>query len=284
MRAYYFNFNECQDLSLTEIATQKCEPFFSYGPTILNQYIFHYIISGKGYCCCGNSPEIWDNYELEVNAGEGFLLEPNVKHLYHADPQNPWHYIWIIFNGLSVPQYLHACGISKNNIVYNPKDYSAQTATANKEHLFAIYDHPTASKAYILGHLHLFFDALAQNSAVSIKKAPQSNGSNNFYLSEAIRYIQGQYPNIRSLDEVSAFCNISRSHLGRLFRTNLHMSAQDYLIETRLNQARKMLTTTTIPVSEIAWRVGYQNELNLFRAFKNKYGMPPNTYRKQNTF
>lgn len=113
MRAYYFNFNECQDLSLTEIATQKCEPFFSYGPTILNQYIFHYIISGKGYCCCGNSPEIWDNYELEVNAGEGFLLEPNVKHLYHADPQNPWHYIWIIFNGLSVPQYLHACGISK---------------------------------------------------------------------------------------------------------------------------------------------------------------------------
>ena len=60
------------------------------------------------------------------------------------------------------------------------------------------------------------------------------------------------------------------------------MSAQDYLIETRLNQARKMLTTTTIPVSEIAWRVGYQNELNLFRAFKNKYGMPPNTYRKQN--
>ena len=170
------------------------------------------------------------------------------------------------------------------HLSYKPKDYSAQTATANKEHLFAIYDHPTASKAYILGHLHLFFDALAQNSAVSIKKAPQSNGSNNFYLSEAIRYIQGQYPNIRSLDEVSAFCNISRSHLGRLFRTNLHMSAQDYLIETRLNQARKMLTTTTIPVSEIAWRVGYQNELNLFRAFKNKYGMPPNTYRKQNTF
>lgn len=28
MSAYYFNFNECQDLSLTEIATQKCEPFF----------------------------------------------------------------------------------------------------------------------------------------------------------------------------------------------------------------------------------------------------------------
>ena len=156
MSAYYFNFNECQDLSLTEIATQKCEPFFSYGPTVLNQYIFHYIISGKGYCCCGNSPEIWDNYELEVNAGEGFLLEPNVKHLYHADPQNPWHYIWIIFNGLSVPQYLHACGISKNNIVYKPKDYSAQTATANKEHLFAIYDHPTASKAYILGKCIFF--------------------------------------------------------------------------------------------------------------------------------
>ncbi|MFQ9466368.1 MAG: helix-turn-helix domain-containing protein [Gallintestinimicrobium sp.] len=134
---------------------------------------------------------------------------------------------------------------------------------------------------HIFSAICIFFRCTCPEQCCLHKKAPQSNGSNNFYLSEAIRYIQGQYPNIRSLDEVSAFCNISRSHLGRLFRTNLHMSAQDYLIETRLNQARKMLTTTTIPVSEIAWRVGYQNELNLFRAFKNKYGMPPNTYRKQ---
>lgn len=53
MACYVFNFN-LHDLNLVEIGKQKCTPLYSFGPFIRNEYIFHYVISGKGYCSMGH--------------------------------------------------------------------------------------------------------------------------------------------------------------------------------------------------------------------------------------
>jgi len=58
---------------------------------------------------------------------------------------------------------------------------------------------------------------------------------------------------------------------------------QGYLIQCRLNKTRELLANTSLSINEIAVRVGYQNELNLLRAFKKAYGISPNLWRKQNT-
>lgn len=297
MSAYIFNFNEYQDLALIEIGRQKCTPLYSFGPFIRNEYIFHYILSGKGYCSYGHlSPSashIGRNIEpeggppeFEIKAGEGFLLEPHTKHLYYADETDPWHYIWVVFRGLSVPQYLRDCGLSKTNAVYRPKDYSNQTAQKIRFHLLSILENPNSESSFIIGHFLLFFSELIKNSACHNMLIPppgKNDTLSNYYLTQAIRYINGNYPNIRSLDEIARFCNISRSHLGRIFRENLHTSLQGYLVQYRLSKTRDLLSNTRLPISEIAIRVGYQNELNLLRAFKKAYGVSPNSWRNQNT-
>ena len=48
MVVYLFNFNTCQDLALLEIGDQQCSPLYAFGPNIRNEYIFHYVVSGKG--------------------------------------------------------------------------------------------------------------------------------------------------------------------------------------------------------------------------------------------
>ena len=53
MACYVFNFN-LHDLNLVEIGKQKCTPLYSFGPFIRNEYIFHYVISGKGFCSMGH--------------------------------------------------------------------------------------------------------------------------------------------------------------------------------------------------------------------------------------
>ena len=87
---------------------------------------------------------------------------------------------------------------------------------------------------------------------------------------------------IRSLDEISNYCNVSRSHLTKLFRANLHMSLQEYLIQFRINKSLDLLASTNLPVYQIAYHVGYENELNFLRAFKKQMGISPSTWRKQN--
>lgn len=292
MTAYYFNHNDCQDLSLVEIGKQKCTPLYSFGPFIRNEYIFHYVISGKGRLFFGHPSDGKNVMELsnprggpdefEIKAGEGFLIEPHTKHTYYADQEDPWHYIWVVFHGTLVPQYLRSCGLSKKNVVYRPKDYTIQTAQCIKEHLFALLKNPTASKSFITGHFHLFFSELIENSANPNVSDAQEDTLTNYYISQAIRYINNHYSTIQSLNEISDFCNVSRNHLGRLFREQLHTTLQDYLITFRLTQASDLLARTSLPICEIAEQVGYHNELNLLRAFKSRYGMSPNVYRQKN--
>ena len=124
MVVYLFNFNTCQDLALLEIGDQQCSPLYAFGPNIRNEYIFHYVVSGKGVVMLQPSGEKGQNIlseTIEVKAGEGFLLEPHTAHMYRADENDPWHYIWIVFTGLSVPSYLRACGLTRNNPVFYPQ-------------------------------------------------------------------------------------------------------------------------------------------------------------------
>ena len=123
MVVYLFNFNTCQDLALLEIGDQQCSPLYAFGPNIRNEYIFHYVVSGKGVVMLQPSGEKGQNIlseTIEVKAGEGFLIEPHTAHMYRADENDPWHYIWIVFTGLSVPSYLRACGLTRNNPVFSP--------------------------------------------------------------------------------------------------------------------------------------------------------------------
>lgn len=292
MPCYIFNYNDCHDLSLVEIGKQKCTPLYSFGPFIRNEYIFHYVISGKGYLSFGHPSDeesVLKNFEprggpdqFEIKAGEGFLIEPHTKHIYYADQEDPWHYIWVVFRGTVAPQYLRSCGLSQNNVIYRPKDYTGQTMQHIKEHLLTILKNPNAPKAFVMGHFQLFFSELIENAATPNTNMSPEETLTNYYISQATWYINGHYPNIRSLDEISDFCNVSRSHLGRLFREQLHTTLQDYLITFRLTKACDLLVRTALPIYEIAEQVGYHNELNLLRAFKNKYGISPNAYRKKN--
>ena len=56
-----------------------------FGPATRNEYLIHYVVSGKGYF--NGSP---------VGEGEGFLITPHSYEHYYADESDPWAYLWII--------------------------------------------------------------------------------------------------------------------------------------------------------------------------------------------
>lgn len=72
MESYIFNFNECQDLNLLEIGDQQCTPLYSFGPYIRNEYIFHYVLSGKGISLMHRPPALtirsWQKYRAALRS------------------------------------------------------------------------------------------------------------------------------------------------------------------------------------------------------------------------
>jgi transcriptional regulator GlxA family with amidase domain len=50
-------------------------------------------------------------------------------------------------------------------------------------------------------------------------------------------------------------------------------------MDRRLKQAAWLLSTTKLPIADVAVSVGYENTSFFYRIFKGKYGMSPRDYR-----
>ncbi|HHW30940.1 MAG TPA: response regulator [Clostridiaceae bacterium] len=74
---------------------------------------------------------------------------------------------------------------------------------------------------------------------------------------------------------------INYSYLSYLFKKTTGKNFSSYLTEVRIDEAKKLLLHSSLPINEIAKRVGYQNYQNFHYAFKNICGKSPNTYRMQ---
>lgn len=81
-----------------------CSPLHSFGPAVRPNYLIHLILQGKGKYMIGE-----ESYNLE--AGEGFLIEPEVSTFYQADAEQPWSYMWVGFSGTKAKEYLRDIGL-----------------------------------------------------------------------------------------------------------------------------------------------------------------------------
>ncbi|PCJ51910.1 MAG: hypothetical protein COA79_25055 [Planctomycetota bacterium] len=83
-----------------------------------------------------------------------------------------------------------------------------------------------------------------------------------------------------SVAVVAEQLNVSPEHLSRVFKSQIKMAPVEYILNRKMNQASKLLTTTTFSLFQIAEAIGYANEYVFSRAFKKFYGLPPGKWRK----
>jgi len=84
------------------------------------------------------------------------------------------------------------------------------------------------------------------------------------------------------LEELAKLCNLSLSSFKREFKKEFDDSPTNYINNRRLDKAKELLSLSDIPVSEIAYEIGFKDSLYFTRLFRNKVGVPPTTYRKNN--
>ena len=104
--------------------------------------------------------------------------------------------------------------------------------------------------------------------------------------SEMVRKIQNRFErdcseNVTIASLASEF-HVSPSHLAHVFKKITGYSTVDYLISCRLSEAKNLLADSEKSIKEIVDRCGFSDESNFSRTFKNKTGMTPSEFRRQN--
>lgn len=262
------------DLCLYQYGHEKCSPGHLFGPAARNHYLFHYVLSGTGTLMAANSKG--ENQTFQIRSGQGFMIFPEQITTYIADVNVPWEYVWVEFDGLRTTELLNVCGFSKDAPVYRTRQSELREKLA--EELLYIVSHSDQSPFHLIGHLYLFLDLLMQSAPVL--QPVSSSKMSDYYIKEAINFIEQNFQNDISIEDVAAVCGINRSYLGRIFRANTGRSPQEFLINYRMAKAAELLKLTSLSVGDIGAAVGYENALHFSRAFKNVYGVSPREWRK----
>ena len=267
---------ELLGLRLFQYGWEQCAPLHSFGPFVRNHYLFHYIISGRGYLDSTVSADTTRTYHLK--AGQGFLICPGQINTYSADRDDPWKYVWLEFDGIQAAGYLDAAGLGVKQPIYQPN--STALAEELRDSMLYIASHPKASTLHQIGHLCLFLDTLIQSS--STRRETQGSQLRDFYIQEAVAFMEQNYQRELTVEEIADVCKLNRSYFSKLFKQRKGCPPQEFLIRMRLSKAAEMMKTTSVPIGDIAIACGYPNQLHFSRSFKQHYGISPREWRSQN--
>ncbi len=104
----------------------------------------------------------------------------------------------------------------------------------------------------------------------------------NLQVARALRYIKDQYANpLLGVADVVAATDLTRRMLEIAFRKEMKRTVNEEIMRLRMEQVKKMLTTTDFKVAEVARRTGYTRPSHLFRTFRKTIGLSPKKWRAQ---
>lgn len=99
----------------------------------------------------------------------------------------------------------------------------------------------------------------------------------------AVALIQANLARRLSLDECARACALSTWEFSRRFRAEHGVTFSGYVLRSRIERAKALLTAAPRPVSEVAFAVGF-NDLSYFaRVFRRFAGLPASAWMDLHT-
>jgi AraC-like DNA-binding protein len=98
-------------------------------------------------------------------------------------------------------------------------------------------------------------------------------------LKRVIQYIQANYTQRLSLEDMAGLSNLSKFYFCRFFKACIGKSPIDYLHYFRLLQAEKLLRETDMKIIDIAFAVGFHDLSHFNRLFHRQAGIAPSRFR-----
>ena len=132
----------------------------------------------------------------------------------------------------------------------------------------------------------LYFEPLARALALRVLSGVRDKNKRTAVppgIRQAVQRLETDFAENQSLDQLASVAQMSRSHFSLMFRQFTGNSPHEYLLQVRLNQARKLIRKyqASLSLAEIAATTGFCDQAHLNRHFQRFFGMTPATFRSQ---
>lgn len=118
------------------------------------------------------------------------------------------------------------------------------------------------------------------NRYLKSKNKPDSNTQYHLKIMEIMKFIEDNFSQHFSLDQLAEKFSYSSSYLSTLFKEKTGYTVTEYINSVRIKEAQNLLLKSQDNISQVAEMVGYNNLVHFGRNFKERTGLSPGDYRK----
>lgn len=267
-----------QHIVLNKSSTQNLKPKILYAGDMKPTESWNAQPHGHDFCeiiyvRSGSGILHLDSGDLPFEQGDILIHNPHVKHKEGGNDLSCYFFAINKFKLENLPEnhliknescpIIHT-GNEKNNFEF----YFSQLVSEAKNKQYYYDDISDNLVRIILGKL---LRILTQSDSQYFK-------TNEIY-SNAKKYIDENFVNIKNIDDICKVLFISRYYLTHLFKEYSGISPIKYIITKRIELAKSLLTETDLPIDEIADKTGYSEVNSFIKTFKNVENITPAAFR-----
>ena len=266
---------EIEELYLTLCGIEQCRPDKERESRLRDGFHLHAILSG-----CGTLET--DRFSTTLREGQLFLIKPGEKITYYPDPEDPWTYCWMSFDGARADGMMREAGFEKGvycmeSHVEVSKFYRLCSAALDTPQL--THSASLRRLGLTMGYIALAIESRDRGDRHRNQRGHRPLNNKQDYIRYAIDYINNNYASI-TLKDVSDYLGINYNYFSAIFKQSQGISPNEYLLQVRMRQASQMLANLTMDIQDIANYVGYSDSLTFSKAFKRFFGVSPKFYRE----
>lgn len=222
----------------------------------------------------GSIHYIFQDRKIIMNEGDSLLIPPRVQYCFESfSTGGKYHKLVMEIKGVLLNDYLTRLGLNK--VIHWPKTNAEDFINT----FYNIAAMNRRSKNEDIPEIAAATVRLLHQFSLHVRQKKEVKFSH--ILTSACKTIENNLDIPVDLEVILEKLAISRSTLGRLFRSSLGTSPREYWISRKIETAEYLLQHTDFSIKEIAFRLGYSSQFHFSNEFRRFNNISPAKFRKR---
>lgn len=236
----------------------------------LNEYQLVYISEGEGRF------ESRSCRRQRIGAGTAMLLFPGEWHTYAPDPESGWFEYWAGFRGDMIDRQTAGGFFTPRTPIFRP-GFSETIIGLYEELARYAREERTGYQQVAAGIVQFLLGTVCYRQ----RNSSEADAPALRKIDEARSIMKREIENAPSPREIAERLSVGYSWFRKTFRQYVGTSPAQYLAHVRYLRAKELLDAPQLNISEIAYRLRFENAGQFSTFFRKKEGIPPLQYRRE---
>jgi AraC-like DNA-binding protein len=205
-----------------------------------------------------------------------FIINANVPHTEISDKDSALGYIVL---GVSGSEALYSANSEEDYLLFRSNENKKMIPPLLENILYEMehqQEHNMALCSNLLNVILLYFLRETHLSSLS----SQDDSGSHKECTAIRRYIDTNYKENLTLDDLANYCHISKYYMIRAFKQDYGITPMNYLQYRRIDESKRLLQETNLTASQIAHALGFSSASHYSQCFKRFTCTSPIEFRK----